>query len=63
MDDRPEQQPGPAGDEPENPFTPLIMGALGLHEFYSSLTSSGFTSNEALYLVAAAMAGGPKGPA
>lgn len=64
MDDNPDRQPAdPVHDEPGNPFSALMMGALAMHEYYTSLIAGGFNAAEALYLVASVATGGPKGPA
>jgi hypothetical protein len=61
MHEQPEQ--APANESPDNPMTPLAVGVAQLHEFFAALVASGFSVDQAIYLVAAQMCGGPKGPA
>jgi hypothetical protein len=51
---------GSAPDGPPDPFGPLAADAARLHEVFVSFQRAGFNASEALYLVACALAGGPK---
>lgn len=50
------------GDEgmPNSPLTALAEGAAQLHEVYSAYVAAGFSEQQALYLTACALCGGPK---
>jgi len=47
-------------DMPANPFGQLAEAALAMHEVFTSYREAGFTEQQALYLVACLMCGGPK---
>ncbi len=43
--------------EEQRPPMTLAESAIGLHEFYLSLTNAGFTDEQAMYLVGEIVAG------
>lgn len=47
---------------PDDPISQLGAAAVQLHEFMQSMLAVGFTPNQALYLTACAMSGGPLPP-
>lgn len=47
---------------PNNPFGEIAQLATTVHEVYVSYVEAGFTEQQALYLVACHVTGGPKEP-
>lgn len=53
----------PDEETPADPFTAFAMAAAQIHEMFVAYLAVGFTEAQAMYLVAAAVTGGPKAPA